>query len=125
MSLHFFRRKSPVTLFVPIKIVISVSMRGIEARACFALPSSSHHKRTFGHPSRDHAEFRRPPPPPPQNKKSIFADLVGKLPGHLPADEEAAGARVLVRGGGTGNGRFHRRKPASGVARSVSSQSAS
>lgn len=52
---------------------------------------------------------------------ALPADLVGKLPGHLPADEEAAGARVLVRGGGTGNGRFHRRKPALGVARSVTS----
>lgn len=44
---------------------------------------------------------------------------MGKLPGHLPTDEEAAGARVLVRGGGTRNGRFHRRKPALGVARCV------
>lgn len=47
------------------------------------------------------------------------ADVVGKLPGHMPADEEAAGARLLLRGGGAGNGRVYRRKPAVGVARSV------
>jgi len=63
-------------------------------------------------PARYRTEFRLLPP-------TLFVDLVGKLPGHLPADEEAAGARILVRGGGTGNGRFHRRKPAPGVARSV------
>lgn len=47
------------------------------------------------------------------------ADVVGELPGHLPADEEAAGTRIFVCRGRTRNGGFHRRKSALGVARSV------
>lgn len=45
------------------------------------------------------------------------ADVVGKLPRHLPADEEATGARLLLCCGRVGDGGFHRRKSAIGVAR--------
>lgn len=58
-------------------------------------------------------------PPCPFLGGSNPADALGKLPGHLPADEEAAWTRLLVCRSRVGNWRFYRRQPAFGPSRSV------
>lgn len=104
------RHASSVSIIMRLGMLLSV----LYCRASFSWLVFLSHRMRLDNKRKVLPQFSSPAP-----SYHRSADFVGKLPGHLPADEEAAGTRLLLRGGGAGNGRVYRREPAVGVARSV------